>query len=55
LRQLSDGLRTDLGFEGCPTGSDVVVDLDPKRLQEPAESLRRQKVEIHSQLRQVFE
>jgi hypothetical protein len=55
LGQLSDGFGADLGFEGPPAGTDVVVDLDAKRLQEPPESIRWQEVEIHCELWKVFE
>jgi len=41
--------------ESRPAGTDVVVDLDAERLQEPPESIRWQEVEIHPKLWKVFE
>jgi hypothetical protein len=43
--QFFDGVGANLGFEGRPAGTDVVVDLDAKRLQEPPESIGWQQID----------
>jgi hypothetical protein len=53
--QFFDGVGADLGFEGRPAGTDVVVDLDAERVQQPPESIRWQEVEIHSERWKVVE